>query len=147
LYRFEIGAYNLALKYFEADKYICIQHNIQFHNKLTYELREDKPDAYVFNSITDLCWNTNGLNLINKYLNYLKMDNWNNEPLAIWNSFYCNNLMMNEIIKSGLFDVISNDKEISRAYERIIGLFIYRKIGYINIINNTLFHKNFFIQL
>lgn len=34
LYRYEIGAYNLALKYFKADKYICIQHNIQFFLKL-----------------------------------------------------------------------------------------------------------------
>jgi hypothetical protein len=147
LYRFEIGAYNLALKYFEADRYICIQHNIQFHKKLDYELSEDRPDAYVFKTITYLDWSSYGLKLINKYLSYLKMDSWNNEPLAIWNSFYCNNLMMNEIIKSGLLNVISNDKDISQAYERIIGLFIFRKMGYINVINDTLFHKNFFIQL
>lgn len=147
IYRFEIGAYNLALKYFEADRYICIQHNIQFHKKLDYELSVDKPDAYVFKTTRDLCWDENGLNLINKYLSYLKMDNWNNDPLAIWNSFYCNNLMMNEIIKSGLLNVISNDKDISQAYERIIGLFIFRKMGYINVIDDTLFHKNFFIQL
>ena len=55
--------------------------------------------------------------------------------------------MMNEIIKSGLLNVISNDKDISQAYERIIGLFIFRKMGYINVIDDTLFHKNFFIQL
>lgn len=147
IYRFEIGAYNLALKYFEADRYICIQHNIQFHKKLDYELSEDKPDAYVFSTTIKLNMDINGLNLINKYLSYLKMDNWNNDPLAIWNSFYCNNLMMNEIIKSGLLNVISNDKDISQAYERIIGLFIFRKMGYINVIDDTLFHKNFFIQL
>lgn len=147
LYRFEIGAYNLALKFFEADRYLCIQHNIQFHKKLEYELSVDKPDAYLFKTTRDLCWDENGLNLINKYLNYLKMDNWNNEPLAIWNSFYCNNLMMKEIIDNGIFDVISNDKDISRAYERIIGLFIYRKMGYVKTIDYTVYHKNFFIQL
>lgn len=146
LYRFEIGGYNLALKYFKANKYICIQHNIQFHSRIHQELDMNNADAYVFSTTRKLNCDNNGLMLINKYLNFLNMRNWNSEPLAIWNSFYCNDLMMEKIINSGLFDLVSNKKEISQAYERLIGTFLYRNLGYVKVIDKNTFHKNFFIQ-
>lgn len=146
LYRYEIGAYNLALKYFKADKYICIQHNIQFFSKIIQELNMYSPDAYVFKTTTCLLMDDNGLKIINKYLNFINMTNWNNDPLAIWNSFYCNDLMMEKIINSGIFDMISNKKEISEAYERIIGVFFYRILNYVKVIDEKIFIKHFFIQ-
>jgi hypothetical protein len=146
LYRYEIGAYNLALKYFKADKYICIQHNIQFFSKIIQELNMDTPDAYVFQTTTILWMNDDGLKIINKYLNFINMTNWNNDPLAIWNSFYCNDLMMEKIINSGLFDMISNKKEISQAYERILGVFFYRILNYVKVIDENIFIKHLFVQ-
>jgi len=146
LYRFEVGAYNLALKYFRADKYICVQHSIQFNSRLNEELDMNIPDAYVFSTTNHLSWDDNGRNLINKYLNYLNMSEWNNEPLSIWNSFYCNNLMMEKIINSGMFDFISNSKNISQAYERIIGTFLFRILNKVNVINESSFQKNFLNQ-
>jgi hypothetical protein len=146
LYRFEIGAYNLALKYFKADKYICIQHSIELNSNINEELDMNVPDAYVFSTTKNLSWNDNGLRLINKYLNFVNMSEWNGEPLAIWNSFYCNNLMMEKIIDSGLFNLISNTKDISQAYERIIGTFLFRILNKVNIIESHIYHKNFFMQ-
>lgn len=146
LYRYEIGAYNLALKYFKADKYICIQHNINFHSKIYQELSIDEPDAYVFNTTTHLNMSNEGLNIINKYLNFLNMKDWNNEPLAIWNCFYCNDLMMDKIINSGLFDLFLNNKYISEVYERLLGTFLFRNLGNVKIIDNKNFDKIFFNQ-
>jgi hypothetical protein len=146
LYRYEIGAYNLALKYFKADKYICIQHNINFHSKIYQELSIDEPDAYVFNTTTHLNMSNEGLNIINKYLNFLNMKDWNNEPLAIWNCFYCNDLMMDKIINSGLFDLFLNNKYISEVYERLLGTFLFRNLGNVKIIDNKNFNKIFFNQ-
>jgi hypothetical protein len=146
LYRYEIGAYNLALKYFKADKYICIQHNFQFFSKIIQELNMDTPDAYVFKTTTILWMNDDGLKIINKYLNFINMTNWNNDPLAISNSFYCNDLMMEKIINSGIFDMISNKKEISQAYERILGAFFYRILNYVKVIDEKIFIKHLFDQ-
>jgi hypothetical protein len=146
LYRFEIGAYNLALKYFKADKYICIQHSIELNSNINEELDMNVPDAYVFSTTKNLSWNDNGLRLINKYLNFVNMSEWNSEPLAIWNSFYCNNLMMEKIIDSGLFNLISNTKDISQAYERINGTFLFRILNKVNVIESHIYHKNFFMQ-
>lgn len=146
LYRFEIGAYNLALKYFKADKYICIQHSILIKSKIKEELEIDKPDVYLFSTVLGLYMEQDGLNLINKYLNNLNMNNWNYEPIAMWNSFYCNDLMMEKIINNGLLNLISNNKLISQAYERILGVFFYRIIKDVKVINADSFKKKFLIQ-
>ena len=153
LYRFEIGAYNLALKYFKADKYICIQHNILFKSRIREELKIDKPDVYLFLTTTRLLWTDNGLNtgngleLINKHLNYINMSNWNHDPLAVWVSFYCNDLMMEKILNSGLLNLLSNHRDISQAYERILGVFFYRTTKNVKIINKDIFDKINFGQL
>jgi hypothetical protein len=153
LYRFEIGAYNLALKYFKADKYICIQHNILFKSRIREELEIDKPDVYLFLTTTRLLWTDNGLNtgngleLINKHLNYINMSNWNHDPLAVWVSFYCNDLMMENLLNSGLLNLLSNHRDISQAYERILGVFFYRTTKNVKIINKDIFDKINFGQL
>lgn len=153
LYRFEIGAYNLALKYFKADKYICIQHNILFKSRIRDELEIYKPDVYLFLTTTRLLWTDNGLNtgngleLINKHLNYINMSNWNHDPLAVWVSFYCNDLMMEKLLNSGLLNLLSNHRDISQAYERILGVFFYRTTKNVKIINKDIFDKINFGQL
>ena len=146
LHRYEPGAYNLALQHYRAKKYLCIQHNFQFTGKIIQELLEDKPDAYVFGTTRDLNWNILGLNLINRYLKALNMSKWNWEPLVISNSFYCNDLMMDKLIENGLFKLITNTKDISQAYERIIGTVIYRTIGYVKKIDSSIFNKINFNQ-
>ena len=146
LYRYEAGAYNLALKYFRADRYLCIQGTIYFNNKIQEVLDENNMNAYVLSTTTNLDRDINGLNLINKYLNFMDMDNWNNDPLAIWCCFYCNNLFMEELINSGLMDLRCNNKNISCAYERLFGVFINRKLGHVKTINSSTFQKIFLNQ-
>ena len=139
LYRYEIGAYNLALKYFRADKYICIQGTIFLNESIKEELIDFKADAYALKKHNRFDWDDNGLKIINKYLNFVDMENWNNEPLVLWNCFYCNNLFMEELINSGLLDLRVNNKNISFAYERILGTYFQRKLNYIKEINpNTI---------
>jgi len=146
LFRYEVGAYNLALKYFSADTYICIQHTIQFHSKLNLELNMNKPDAYLFKTLTHINWTYDGLLLINKYLNFINMANISFEPLAIWCCFCCNNLMMNKILDSGLFDLICDKKILSETYERLIGVFLYRELKYVKVIDSNFFTKHFLNQ-
>jgi hypothetical protein len=153
LFRYEIGAYNLALKYFKADAYICIHHNIQFYNKIAEELENDKPDVYLFDSIIEYDdkayqWKIDLLEILNPYLKFLNMGNFTCGPLTKWNCFYCNNLMMEELLKSGLFNLISNNKRISGAQERILGVFFNKITGNtLKIINSNTFLKTSFLQL
>jgi len=146
IYRYEIGAYNLALKYFRADKYIFIQGTIFFNNKIEEILNDNIPDAYCFKTFIGLNWDNNGLNIINKYLNFIDMENWNIEPLVVWNCFYCNNLFINDLIESGLIDLKCHNKNISCAYERLLGTFIQRKLGYVKEINSNSYTKIFLNQ-
>jgi len=147
LYRYEVGAYNLALKYFRADKYLCIQGTIFFNNKIDEILDDNIPDAYSFKKHIGLCWDENGLKIINKYLNFLDMDNWNNEPLVLWNCFYCNHLFMDELINTGLMDLRCHNKNISFANERILGCYFQRRLGNIKELNQQSFIKIFLNQL
>ena len=147
LYRYEIGAYNLALKYFRGDKYICIQGTIYFNSKIQETLDDNNPDAYSFKSLIGLNWDNYGLQIINKYLNFMDMNNWNNEPLVLWDCFYCNNLFITELINSGLIDLKCNNKNISCAYERILGTYFQNKLGIVKEINNNTFNKIFLNQL
>ena len=148
LYRYEIGAYNLALKYFRADKYICTQGNIYLNYKINQELSVDNPDLYAFSTIyNSLVWDNEGLMLINKHLNFLDMPNWENDQVIIvWNSFYCNNLFMEKLIDSGLLDLKCNTKYLSCSYERILGCFAYRTLKYVKQLDNDNFNKNYFGQ-
>lgn len=146
LYKYEIGAYNLALKYFRADKYICIQSSIYFNKKIEEKLDEFNKDAYAFKIHNKLDWDENGLNIINKYLSFCDMEIRKNEKLVLWNSFYCNNLFMEELINSGLLDLRCNNKDKSFAYERILGVYFERTLGNIKDINCDTYHKFFLNQ-
>jgi len=53
---------------------------------------------------------------------------------------------LDKLIKSGLLDLICNSKNISQAYERLLGVFIYRTLGYTKVIHPNTFSKNYFIQ-
>ena len=147
LYRYEIGAYNLALKYFRADKYICIQGTIFLNESIKEELNDINADAYSFRKTNGLHWDDFGLKIINRYLNFVDMENWNNEPLVTWNCFYCNNLFMEELINTGLLDLKANNKNISFAYERILGTYFQRKLNYIKEINPNTYNKIFLNQI
>jgi len=148
LYTYEIGAYNLALKYFRADKYICIQGTIYFNSKIPNDLSEKESDIFAFGvSNNSLSWTDNGLNLINKYLRFANMSEWNNDPILLWNSFYCNDLFMQKIFTNGLFDMTCNNKDCSRAYERILGCFISRNMNGIKSLDSLIFTKHFLNQM
>jgi len=76
------------------------------------------------------------------------MDSRNNDdPLVLWNCFYCNNIFMDELINSGLMDLKCHNKNISCTYERIIECYFKRKLGFIKEINNKCFTKHFLNQL
>lgn len=148
LYRYEIGAYNLALKYFRAEKYLCIQGTIFFNNKIQEVLDENKEDAYTFLTVNGYEWTDNLTRYnANKYLNMCNIDDWNNEPLVLWNCFYCNNYYMDSLINSGLLDLRCNNKDLSCAYERIHGTYMYRKLNNIKTINKNTYEKYFLGQL
>ena len=151
LYRYEIGAYNLALKYFRADKYICIQGTIYFHKKISNILSDKESDVFAFGVYNmGLSWTGNhndGLNIINKYLRFANMENWNNDPLLLWNCLYCNDLFMQKLLTSGLLDMICNSKDCSCAYERILGCFISRNMNNIKVLDSSIFTKHFLNQM
>ena len=148
LYRFEIGAYKKALQHFRADKYIFIQGTIFINNELNLsQLDTDEGMAISFGILlNNLCWSNDGLNLINQMLLSINMDVWNNDPIVLWNCFCCNNIFINNMLKSGVFNIISNTKEHSCAFERILGVYFNKKLKNINVINNNSFRKIFLNQ-
>ena len=150
LYRYEIGAYNLALKYFRADKYICVQGTMYFNNKITEELDDTKDDAIVFKKTNAQSLNNDGVNIehiIKKYLNFIDMTDRNEEPLVLWNCFYCNKGFMDNMIEKGILDLICNNKDISCSYERILGTYFHRNLENVKEINPETYHKIFLKQL
>jgi hypothetical protein len=160
LYRYEIGAYNLALKHFRADKYICVQGNTFLNNKITEELDDTKADAIVFKKHyePDLIWNENDpfihqgkifdyISSINRYLNILDMKDRDKEQLVLWNCFYCNKAFMDNMIEKGILDLICNKKEISCSYERILGTYFHRNLVNVKEINPETYNKFHFGQL
>ena len=150
LYRYEIGAYNLALKHFRADKYICVQGTMYFNNKITEELDDTKDDAIVFKKTNAQSLNNDGVNIehiIKKYLNFIDMTDRNEEPLVLWNCFYCNKGFMDNMIEKGILDLICNNKDISCSYERILGTYFHRNLENVKEINPETYHKIFLKQL
>jgi hypothetical protein len=146
-YRYEIGAYKCCLNKYSADKYIFIQSNIYLNTQITEKLNDEIPDVYLFGSINNISWSHYGLNFINNRLQQLNMYDWNNDPLVLWNCFYCNNLFLEELKKSGIFDLICNSKDCSFSNERILGCIFYRNItNELKIIKSSTFNKNFFNQ-
>ena len=149
LYRYEIGAYNLALKHFRADKYICVQGNIFLNNKITEELDDTKADAIVFKKHYEheTTWNNDNndwdyISPINKYLNILDMkDRDKDRQLVQYSSFYCNKAFMDNMIEKGILDLICNKKVISCSYERILGTYFHRNLENVKVINPETFNK------
>jgi len=149
LHRFEMGAYKMALQHFRADKYIFIQGTIFINNKINLSALDTSEDmAISFHHINNnLCWDNNGLNLINKMLMSINMACWDNEPIILWNCFCCNNNCITNMLNSGIFDLISNTKAHSCAFERILGCY-FKKIIKENIkcIDHNVFTKIFLNQ-
>ena len=147
LHRFEMGAYKLALEHFRADKYIFIQGTIYINNKLNLsQLDTTEEIAIGFGILNDLSWSMDGLNLINQMLTSINMNVWNNDPVILWNCFCCNNIFINNMLNSGLFDLISNTKEHSCAFERILGVYFQKKMKNINRIEHNSFRKIWLCQ-
>ena len=148
LHRFEMGAYKMALQYFRADKYIFIQGTIFINNKINLtELDTNTENAICFDKLhNNLAWDDTGLNLINRMLRTINMNEWNNDPLILWNCFCCNNIFINNMLNSGIFDLPSNTKAHSCAFERILGCYFKKTLKDFNCIDNTLFIKIFLNQ-
>lgn len=147
LHGFEIGAYRLALQNYRADNYIFIQGTFLLNRKLDLKLNNNLPSAYIFRTLNFLNWSNQGLELINKLLLSVNMDKRkNNDPLVLNNSFYCNNLFVNELLNSGLLDLPCNSKNHSCAFERVLGCFIFRKLKVIKVIDEKYFSKHFLRQ-
>ena len=147
LHRFEIGAYKMALQYFRADKYIFIQGTIFINNKLNLSILDTNEEmAISFNILNKLCWNDNGLKLINNLLTSINMNCWNNDSIILWNCFCCNNMFINNMLNSGIFDLPSNTKAHSCAFERILGCYFKKTLKDIKCIDNSFFTKIFLNQ-
>ena len=147
LHRYEIGAYRLALQNFRVDEYICIQGTMYVNTKLHTSLDKYTPDATSFGILeNNLSWDNEGLELINKLLSSFNMNNWSNDPLVLWNCFCCNHLFMRDMLNSGIFDLPSNTKNHSFAFERILGCYINSKIGKVKCLDENSYRKIFLSQ-
>lgn len=148
LHRYEMGAYKFALQHYRSDKYIFIQGTIFLHNTLDLtSLDASIPNATAFSLIhNNLCWNDKGLRFINNLLESIQLKKWNNDPIVLWNCFCCNNLFIDNMFQDKIFDLPSNTKEHSCAFERILGCYFNCKLQKINIIHNKSFNKIFLNQ-
>lgn len=141
-HRFEIGAYKLALEHFRAEKYIFIQGTIFIKHQIDLTLlNRPEEQAICFNSINGLHWCMNGLNLINNLLRIINLDFGNDDPLVLWNCFCCNDKFINNMLICGLFDLPSNSKAHSCAFERILGCFFKKILKNIQCIDQNSFEK------
>jgi hypothetical protein len=143
-----MGAYKLALQHYRGDKYIFIQGTIFINNELNLsQLDTNEEVAIGFEVLfNNLSWSIDGLNLINQMLTSINMNVWNNDPVILWNCFCCNNIFINNMLNSGLFDLISNTKEHSCAFERILGVYFQKKMKNINRIEHNSFRKIWLCQ-
>jgi hypothetical protein len=143
-----MGAYKLALQHYRSDKYIFIQGTIFLNNKLDLtSLDAPIPNATAFELIhNNLCWSDKGLMLINHLLESIQMNKWNNDPIVLWNCFCCNNLFIDNMFQDKIFDLHSNTKEHSCAFERILGCYLNYKLKTINKIHSKSFNKIFLSQ-
>jgi hypothetical protein len=136
VYGYEIGAYRKALQYYRADKYLFLQGTVFINKKIEYELKEHSLDIKMLQSFKMY----NGVMEYKKYIdeimNYqnikelnLDVHNCQNVNCVFGNNFYCNNFFVEEMLKDGLFNIICYDKQYSCSFERILGLYIYKKLG------------------
>lgn len=131
LHKFEFGAYKRALQSFRADNYIFMQGTIFINNRLTIPLDSKNPDVQVFKydgtrSWLDYWGEQFTLNLLN-----LVHIHWHREELGIvfWNCYCCNDLFVDKMFKSGIFDIPTTTKNHSCAFERILYVFIKHTFG------------------
>ena len=101
----------------------------------------DTPNAIAFNNIIGLFWDDLGLKLINKLLVSINMNEWNNEPLVLWNCFCSNNLFVENMINNGIYDLQSNTKNHSCAFERILGCYFMKELNKVEILPNDAYGK------
>ncbi len=142
LHRFEIGAYKLALQHFRADKYIFIQGTIFINNKLNLSLLDTNEEmAISFGFYKDFNWCNDGLNLVNKLLRTINMNDWNHDGLILWDSFCCNNIFINNMLNNGIFDLPSNTKAHSCAFERILASYFNKTLKNIQCLDQNSFRK------
>jgi len=143
-----MGAYKLALQYYRADKYIFIQGTIHINYKLDLtRLDCNTPKAIAFNRFNHgLCWSYFGLKLINKLLVSINMNEWNNEPIVLWNCFCSNNLFVENMFNNGIYDLHSNTKSHSCAFERILGCYFVKELNNVDILPNDAYNKIFLAQ-
>ena len=130
LHRYEMGAYKFALQYFRADKYIFMQGTIYVYNKIDLSvLNIDKPNALAFLVYPGPAWGEAGINFINKLLEAIDYNKYLGEGLVACNSFCCNDLFLIDMLNDGLFDLPSNTKNHSCAFERVLGVYFTKKLG------------------
>jgi hypothetical protein len=149
LHRFEMGAYKLALQHFRADTYIFIQGTIYINKKLNLSVLDSDSTkeiemAISFGYLDDFCWNEDGenlLQLINKLLESIQMNHWNNDGIVLWNSFCCNNRFITGMLHSGIFDLPSNTKAHSCAFERILACYFMKTMNRVEMIDGSEFIK------
>jgi len=147
IHRYEMGAYKLALESFRADKYIFIQGTMYINEKLDLStLNINEANAVSFSTLNGLNWGNTGLELINDLLKAINMNKWNYEPIVLWNSFCCNNSFIIDMLNSGLFDLPSNTKNHSCAFERILGCYFIKKMNNIKVLNVNSFKKIYLNQ-
>ena len=117
------------------------------HTKLCTSLDKYKPDATSFGIIeNNLCWSHTGLELINKLLSSANMNNWSNDPIVLWNCFCCNHLFMKDMLNSCIFDLPSNTKNHSGAFERILGCYFKSKLQKVKYLDQNSYKKIFLDQ-
>jgi len=150
LHRFEIGAYKLALQHFRADTYIFIQGTIYIKKKLNLSVLDSTHEmAISFGYLNQFCWDNDGKNLlrlINKLLESIHMNHWNNDGIVLWNSFCCNNPFITGMLNSGIFDLPSNTKAHSCAFERILACYFMKTLKRVGHLDESSFRKIFLSQ-
>lgn len=146
--KYEIGAYYYGLKFYRAKKYLCFQHYVIFNSNITQQLNEDVPDVYVCNDTDHLSWEHEGHMLVNNYLEKLNQELYTNQRLCVWNCFYCNDHMIELLLKNNVLQMECKNKKDSNAFERVLGAFFCNQIGKSNvkILNNSIFKKIWFYQ-
>lgn len=150
LHKYEMGAYKLALQHFRADKYIFLQGTIYIKNKIDLSLLNiNTPNAIAFNTLNSLAWDYDGLNLIYKMFQgiHMNIEQHDINYCVLWNCFCANNLFITDMLNSGLFDIVTNTKLHSCAFERILGVYFKNKLNEINIVDRTAYDKIFLYQI
>jgi hypothetical protein len=146
--KYEVGAYNYGLQFYRAKRYLCFQHNVIFNFDISQQLNENEPDVYVCRDIDNLSWDYNGLLLVNSYLQKINQGEYTNQRLCVWNCFYCNDHMIDLLLRNNVLGMECKEKNHSNAFERILGVFFCNQIGKHNvkILDNNIFEKIWFNQ-